>query len=185
MTPLILPHKGLMPTVASDVFVAPNATVIGDVVIGEAASIWYGVVVRGDGAPIRIGARTNIQDNSTVHITNAGPKRIFPCLIGDDVLVGHNVVVHGCTLQDGCFVGMNSTVLDGAVVETGAMVAAGALVAPGKVVKSGELWGGAPARKIRDLAAEEVAGFKMAIEHYCENAHQHIADIAAFHQDKA
>lgn len=184
MQPLIFPHKGVMPDIAHDAFVAPNATVIGDVVIGAESSIWYGVVVRGDSEKIRIGARTNIQDNSTVHVTNAGPDKLFPCIIGDNVLIGHNVVVHGCTLQDGCFVGMGATVLDGAIVETGAMVAAGALVAPGKVVKAGELWGGNPARKIRSLSEDHIKAFQYGVDHYCENAVQHIADIDAFYGPK-
>lgn len=184
MQPLILPHKGIMPSIADDVFIAPNATVIGDVVIGAGASIWYNTVVRGDSEKIRIGSRTNIQDNCTIHVTNAGPDKLFPCLIGNDILIGHNVVAHGCILEDGCFIGMKSTVLDGAVVEGGAMVAAGALVAPGKVVKSGELWGGMPARKIRDLSENHIAAFKHGVDHYCENAQQHIQDIAAFYAAK-
>lgn len=184
MQPLILPHKGVMPTIADDVFVAPNATVIGDVAIGEGASIWYNTVVRGDSEKIRIGARTNIQDNCTIHVTNAGPDKLFPCLIGADILIGHNVVAHGCTLEDTCFIGMKSTILDGAVVEGGAMVAAGALLTPGKVVKSGEMWAGSPARKVRGLAEDEIAAFQHAVDHYCENARQHIADIQAFHATK-
>ena len=184
MNPYIFPHKGVMPTIADDVFVAPNATVIGDTHIGAGSSIWYNVVVRGDGAPIRIGERTNVQDNSTVHITNAGPGEIYPTTIGNDILIGHNVVIHGCTLEDGCFVGMKSCILDGAVVESGAMVAAGALVTPRKVVKAGELWGGSPARKIRSLPEDAAKAFKQATEHYSENAQQHIADIAAFYADK-
>lgn len=180
MKPLILPHKGVMPTIADDVFIAPNATVIGDVHIGPGASIWYGVVIRGDSAPIRIGARTNIQDNSTVHVTGGVEGSEFATTIGDDVLIGHNVVVHGCTVQSKAFIGMKSTILDGAVVEGGAMVAAGALVTPKKVVKAGELWGGSPARKIRDLPEDAPKGFQEAVDHYCENAEIHKADIAAF-----
>ena len=180
MKPVILPHKGVLPTIAESAFIAPNATVIGDVHIGAESSIWYNVVVRGDSAHIRIGERTNIQDNSTVHVTYVNDDEIFATTIGNDILVGHNAVVHGATLEDGCFIGMKSCILDGAVVESGAMVAAGALVTPGKVVKAGQLWGGAPARKIRDLPEDAAKSFRKATDQYCDTARQHVADIQAF-----
>jgi carbonic anhydrase/acetyltransferase-like protein (isoleucine patch superfamily) len=163
----------MTPDIADDAFVAPNATVIGDVTVGAQASLWYNVVIRGDVEPIRIGARSNIQDGSVVHVT--GDR--FPTAIGDDVLVGHLAMIHGCELQDRCFIGMKACVLDGAVVESGAMVAAGALVGPGKVVRAGELWGGMPARKLRDLKPEEVAGFQEAVDHYVELAVLHRREI--------
>ena len=126
--PIILPWNGVNPTIADDAFVAPNATIIGDTEIGPLSSIWFNVVLRGDVNHIRIGARTNIQDGTIVHVaTNS-----YPTLIGDNVLIGHMAVIHACNLEDGCFIGMAATVMDGAVIEAGAMVAAGALVSPGK-----------------------------------------------------
>lgn len=155
MTGLVLPYRNHVPRLAGSVFVAPTATVIGDVEIGADSSVWYGVTVRGDVNRIRIGARTNIQDHSMVHCTGMGGD--WPTIIGDDVTIGHMVILHGCTLEDGCMVGIKAVVMDGAVVESGAMVAAGALVTPGKRVKKGELWGGSPARKLRDLTPDDLA----------------------------
>lgn len=172
MKALIRNYNGTSPKIAEGVFLAENAVVIGDVEIGAKSSIWYGVVLRGDVEKIRIGERSNIQDGTIVHVT-AGK---FGCYIGSDVLVGHNAVIHGCTLDDGAFVGMGAIVLDGAVVESGAMVAAGALVTPGKVVKSGELWGGNPAKKMRDLSPEQIAGLKKGTDHYVEVAEQYLKE---------
>ena len=166
MPGLILPYRNARPRIAADVFVAPSAAVIGDVEIGAGSGIWFGVVIRGDVQEIRIGAGTNIQDGTVVHVT----KRGLGTYIGDDVTIGHATVLHACTLEDGCFVGMSTTVMDGAVVESGAMVAAGALVTPGKRVPSGELWGGAPARRMRDLTPEEKEMIAWTAPHYAELA---------------
>jgi len=155
MKGLILPYRNHVPRIAESAFIAPNATVIGDVEIGPESSLWYGVIVRGDVNKIRIGARTNIQDGSMIHCTGMGGD--FPTIIGNDVTIGHMVMLHGCTLEDKCMIGIKACVLDGAVVESGAMVAAGALVTPGKRVKRGELWGGSPARKLRDLTPDDIA----------------------------
>jgi carbonic anhydrase/acetyltransferase-like protein (isoleucine patch superfamily) len=151
--------------------VAETAVVIGDVVIGEEASIWYGCVLRGDSNSIRVGARTNIQDGTIVHVNHeregaAGTRTI----IGADVTIGHMALIHACTLEDGCFIGMKACVMDGAVVESGAMVAAGALVTPGKRVKRGELWAGSPARLMRTLGDTELKYFDDVAEHYAELA---------------
>ena len=171
MPGLIRTHHGVTPTIASSAFVAETAVVIGDVVIGEEASIWYGCVLRGDGNLIRVGARTNIQDGTVVHINHewegaAGTKTT----IGADITIGHMALIHACTLEDGCFVGMKACVMDGAVVESGAMVAAGALVTPGKRVKRGELWAGSPARLMRPLTEKELKYFSYTAQHYCELA---------------
>ena len=167
--PLILPWQGIMPRIAADAFIAPNATIIGDVEIGSQSSIWFGVVIRGDVSRIRIGKRTNLQDGTIVHVSSGGGSRPdIPTIVGDDVLVGHRAILHACTVGDGAFVGMASTVLDGAIVETGAMVAAGAVVGPGKRVPSGELWAGTPARLMRKLTEAERAGFKHATDRYAE-----------------
>ncbi|MBI2240054.1 MAG: gamma carbonic anhydrase family protein [Magnetospirillum gryphiswaldense] len=162
MTGLILPFKGTSPTIADDCFVAPNATVIGDVVIGSGTSVWFSVVIRGDVHEIRIGERTNIQDGTVIHVTEGK----LGTYIGSDITIGHGAVLHACTLEDGCFVGMGATILDGVVVESGAMVAAGAVVTPGKRVKKGELWSGNPAKLMRPLKDEEVAFFPKSATKY-------------------
>ncbi len=162
MSKIIMPWKGISPTIAEDSFIAPNAAIIGDVVIGSGASIWFGCTLRGDVHEIRVGDNTNIQDGTVLHVT--GGK--FGCYVGSNVLIGHSALIHGCTIEDNAFIGMSSTVLDGAVVEGGAMVAAGALVAPGKVVRKGELWAGNPAKKMRDLRPEEIASFAVAVGDY-------------------
>ncbi len=171
MSPTILPFEGTTPRIHDSAFVAPTACVIGDVTIGAESSIWYGVTVRGDVNHIRIGARTNIQDNSTVHVTTAK----WPTFIGDDVLIGHMAMIHGCTLEDRCFIGMKACIMDGAVVESGAMVAAGALIGPGKRVETGSLWAGVPARRVRVLGDDEVAGFQRGADHYADLARRHVA----------
>jgi carbonic anhydrase/acetyltransferase-like protein (isoleucine patch superfamily) len=164
--PTILPWKGVWPTVATDAFIAPNATLIGNVIIGSRSSIWFNCVLRGDVQSIFVGERTNIQDGTIVHVSTFGG----PTTIGDDVLVGHGAIIHGCTLDSGSFVGMAATVLDDAVVESGAMVAAGALVGPKKRVPSGQLWAGTPARFVRALKAEEMADMKAATAGYADLA---------------
>ncbi len=166
MTGLILPFRNVMPKVAADAFVANTAVVIGDVEVASQASIWFGVVVRGDVHSIRIGARSNIQDNTVIHVTEGR----FATTIGADVLVGHGCIIHGCTLEDGCFVGMGSTILDGARVEAGAMVGAGSLVTPGKVVKAGELWTGRPAKLGRPLTDQDRAAMNSGVQHYVDLA---------------
>ena len=153
---------GIAPQIDGEAWVAPGAVVIGDVTLGPGSSIWFGCVVRGDTNRIRIGARTNIQDGSILHV-NAGE---FPCLIGSDVTIGHAAIVHACTLHDRAFVGMGATVLDSAVIEEGGMLAAGALLAPRKRVGRNELWAGSPARKVRDLSVEERARFDQIAVHY-------------------
>ena len=150
--PIILPYRGVWPKIAGDAFIAPGSVVIGDVEIGAGASVWFDCVLRGDVNIIRVGARTNIQDGTVVHV-NGGDG---PTFIGADVVIGHKCLIHACTLEDGAFVGMGASVIDGAVVEGGAMVAAGALVTPRKRVPRGQLWAGNPARYARDLRPEEV-----------------------------
>ncbi len=176
MSALILPYRGVSPRIAEDVFVAETAVVIGDVEIGAGASIWYGCVLRGDVNRIRVGRNTNLQDGTIVHC-NADPAGDYretgggePTHIGDNVVVGHMALIHACNVHDGAFVGMRAVLLDRAVVESGAMVAAGAVVAPGKVVKAGELWAGMPARRVRELRAEERDQAVWIAEHYRELA---------------
>lgn len=166
MSGLILPHKGVLPTIAPTAFIAQTATVIGDVHIGADTGIWYGCVVRGDVNEIRIGARTNIQDGTIIHVAAKGQGTY----IGDGITVGHMALLHACTLEDNCFIGMKACVMDGAYVESGAMVAAGALVTPGKRVKSGQLWAGSPARPIRELTEQDLAYFPVSAAQYADLA---------------
>ena len=171
MTGLIKAYNGVTPSIAADAFIAETATVIGQVEIGAGSSVWYGCVLRGDSNVIRIGARTNIQDGTIIHVNHeregaAGTKTT----IGDDITVGHMALLHACTLEDGCFIGMKACIMDGVVVEGGAMVAAGALVTPGKRVKRGELWAGSPAKFMRALTEKEMAYFAHSAKHYAELA---------------
>lgn len=167
MTGNVLAWRGVWPHIHSSAFVAPTAVVIGDTIIGQESSIWFGTVIRGDVHEIRIGARTNIQDNSVVHVT--GGK--YGTYIGSDVTVGHRAILHACTLENGCFIGMGAVVMDGAIVQSGAMVAANAMITPGKKVQSGELWAGSPARLLRPLSTEERSSFS-AITHKYVNLHR-------------
>ena len=141
----IYPFRGIVPKINDTSFIAPTAVVAGDVVIGADSSLWFGAVVRGDVNYIRIGDRSNVQDNAVVHCTKDGN----PTLIGNDVTIGHSAIIHACTLEDASFIGMGAIILDGAVVQSRAMVAAGSLVTGGKTVPSGELWAGNPAKKPR------------------------------------
>lgn len=171
MSGLIKPYNGIRPEIAADVFIAETATVIGQVEIGAASSIWYGCVLRGDGNVISIGARTNIQDGTVIHVNHEREGALGTrTTIGDDITVGHMALLHACTLEDGCFIGMKACIMDGVVVESGGMVAAGALVTPGKRVKRGELWAGSPAKLLRLLSDKEMAYFAYSAAHYAELA---------------
>ena len=163
----ILRVGSLKPTVASSAFVAAGAVVVGDVTLSDHSSIWYGVVVRGDVAPVRIGPRTNIQDGAVIHVSRDRPAGTT---IGADVTVGHLALIHACTLEDECMIGMKACVMDGAVVEKHAWIAAGALVTPGKRVQSGQLWSGTPARHSRDLRPDEIATILLVAQLYVDNA---------------
>jgi len=180
MAGLILPHRGVSPKIAEDVFIAETAVVIGDVEIGAGSSIWYGCVLRGDVNRIRVGRNTNLQDGTIVHCNNDrnGDYRETgggePTHIGDDVVVGHMVLIHACTMGDGAFLGMRSVILDRAVVEPRAMVAAGAVVTPGTRVKGGQVWAGVPARPIRDLNDEERRLIAVVPGHYVDLAREYL-----------
>lgn len=155
--------NGVSPVLEPGAWVAPNAAVIGNVWLGAGATVWFGCTVRGDTNSIRIGARTNVQDNSVLHV-NAGEE--WKLEIGEDVTIGHMAIVHACRLENFAFVGMGATVLDGAVIEEGAMLAAGGLLTPGKRIPKRELWGGRPARKMRDLPDDERARMDEIAVHY-------------------
>lgn len=150
--PLVLPHHGKTPIVPSTAYLAPTATVIGDVTLGEHASLWFNVVVRGDVNSIRIGDRTNIQDNSTVHVhVDDHPTRI-----GNDVVGGHNILLHGCTVGDRVLIGMGAALMDGVEVGNDCIVGAGSLLTPGTRVPARSLVMGRPARIVREVTDEEI-----------------------------
>lgn len=153
---------GITPKVAPDAFIAPGAAVIGDVEIGSETGVWFHCLVRGDINIVRIGARTNIQDGTIVHVDSGG----LATYIGDDVTVGHNAVIHACTLKNRAFVGISATVLDGAVIEEGGVLGAGGLLTPGKVIGRNELWVGAPAKLVRVMSDEERKRFDRNAEVY-------------------
>jgi carbonic anhydrase/acetyltransferase-like protein (isoleucine patch superfamily) len=171
----LLPFSGRSPRVDPTAFVAPGARLIGDVEVGPDASIWYNCVLRGDVNRIRIGARTNIQDGSVIHVDSpkAGDEEGHPTIIGADVLIGHMAMVHGCVLHDRSFVGLGAIVMDGCEIESGGMLAAGALLTPGKRIASGELWAGRPAKFVRSLSERELAGQQEGVAHYVELARAH------------
>lgn len=168
---LIVTIRGHTPKIAPDVFVAETAVVTGDVEIGPGSSIWYGVVIRGDSAPIRIGARVNIQDNATVH---ADPDA--PVSIGDDVSIGHAAIVHGATIGAGSLIGMGAMLLSRSSVGAGAMVAAGALVVEDATVGAGQLVMGAPARPRRELTLDDIEAIAGPARHYFALSREYLAE---------
>ena len=159
MQPLIMDYKGLSPKIDKLAWIAPNATIIGDVVIGEESSIWFGVVIRGDVHKIRIGKRVSVQDLTMIHVTHYKKEDKSdgsPTIIGDDVTIGHKVMLHGCKIEDGCLIGMSATILDDAVIGKESIVGAGALVTKGKKFPPRSLILGSPAKVVRELTQEEV-----------------------------
>ena len=176
-----LDFGGKAPRIDPSAFVAPGARLIGDVEIGPEASIWYNCVLRGDVNRIRVGARTNIQDGSVIHVDSPRPGRGqgHPTLIGADVLIGHLAMVHGCVLHDRAFVGLGAIVMDGCEIEGDAMLAAGAMLTPGRRIPAGQLWAGRPAKYVRDLTAEELAGQREGVAHYVALAKLHMKALAA------
>ncbi|SMH37615.1 Carbonic anhydrase or acetyltransferase, isoleucine patch superfamily [Rathayibacter oskolensis] len=159
---------GRAPVIATTAWVAPGATLVGSVELGERSSVWYGAVLRAENARITLGRGSNLQDGVVVHV-DAG----FDATIGEDVSVGHHAVLHGCTLESDVLVGMNATVLNGAVIGTGSLVAAGAVVLEGTVVPPGSLVAGVPAKVRRDLTDEERAGIRRNAASYLELTELH------------
>ena len=165
----IRPFQNIFPTLGLRVYVDEAASVIGDVVLGDDVSIWPGAVLRGDVNYIRIGARSNVQDGTVIHVTHDGPYGKpggLATVIGEDVTIGHGAIVHACVIEDACLIGMGSTILDGAVIRSHGFVGAGALIAPGKTVGSGELWLGNPARCVRKLGDKEIEQLYYSAQHY-------------------
>ncbi len=150
------------PEYDDSVFVAPSADIIGDVKLGSESSVWFNVTIRGDVNYIRIGDRSNIQDNSCIHVMH----QTGPSIIGNEVTVGHNAMIHGCTIKDRVLVGIHATVLDEAVVESDVIIAAGSLVPPGKKLESGYMYMGSPVKQVRKLTDEELASIPKFAENY-------------------
>ncbi len=161
-------YQGELPVIGADVYVDATALVIGRVMLAKDVSLWPYVVVRGDVNSITIGARSNIQDLSVLHVTHDGPYSPggFPLVIGEDVTVGHKCLLHACRIGDRCLIGMGSIVMDGAVIETEVLLGAGSLVSPGKLLESGNLYRGSPAQKVRALTAKELEMLHYSSAHY-------------------
>jgi carbonic anhydrase/acetyltransferase-like protein (isoleucine patch superfamily) len=157
-------YRGVMPQVAASAYIDPSAQVIGDVVVGDEASIWCNATVRGDVNYIRIGARTNIQDNSVLHVEHG----LYPLLIGDQVTVGHSVVLHGCVIEEECLIGIGAIVLNGARIGKGSVIAAGALVPEGAEIPAASLVMGVPGKVRREVSGEERERFRLNAGHYIE-----------------
>ena len=162
-------YQGQTPRLGQRVYVDVGAHLIGDVELGDDVSLWSGTVVRGDVNFIRIGARTNVQDGSIIHVSHDGPYTRpggYPTIIGSDVTIGHGAIVHACVIEDGCLIGMGATVLDGATIRKNGFVGAGAVIAPGKTVGERELWLGNPAKLVRVLSDRDVESLYYSATHY-------------------
>ncbi|MEJ7737735.1 MAG: gamma carbonic anhydrase family protein [Chitinophagaceae bacterium] len=152
--PVILPVEGVFPSFGNDCFIAPNATIVGDVVMGDQCSIWFNAVVRGDVNSIRMGNLVNVQDGAVIHGTYQKSKTV----IGNKVSIGHNAILHGCTVQDNVLIGMGSIVMDDAEIGSNSIIAAGAVVLEGTIVEPGSIYAGVPAKKVKDISEEMISG---------------------------
>jgi carbonic anhydrase/acetyltransferase-like protein (isoleucine patch superfamily) len=152
--PVILPVEGALPQFGNDCFIAPNATIVGNVVMGSQCSIWFNAVVRGDVNSITIGNKVNVQDGAVIHATYKKTKAI----IGNNVSIGHNAIVHGCTIHDNVLIGMGSIVMDNAIVQSNTIIAAGAVVLEGTVCEAGSIYAGVPAKKVKDISQQLING---------------------------
>ena len=152
--PVILPVKGVMPVLGADCYIAPNATIVGDVVMGDQCSVWFNAVVRGDVNIIRMGRKVNVQDGAIIHCTyqKTGTH------IGNNVSIGHNAIVHGCVIEDNVLIGMGAIVMDNCVVHSNTIIAAGAVVLENTVCESGSIYAGVPAKKVKDISEELIHG---------------------------
>jgi carbonic anhydrase/acetyltransferase-like protein (isoleucine patch superfamily) len=171
----VRPFEGRAPELAQRVYVDPRALLVGAVAAGDDSSFWPFTVARGDVNEIVVGARTNVQDNSVLHVTHDGPysKGGRPLLIGEDVTVGHQCILHACTIGDRVLVGMGSVVMDGAVVESDVLIGAGSLIAPHKRLEHGFLYAGRPAQRVRALTDEELAMLRYSAQHYVRLKDRH------------
>jgi carbonic anhydrase/acetyltransferase-like protein (isoleucine patch superfamily) len=170
---LIRPYKGVTPTVPATCYVDISAQIVGDVVLGEHASVWINAVLRGDVSYIRIGRNTNVQDNSVLH----GMLDKWPVVLGDDVTVGHTAILHGCTIEDRCLIGMGAIVLNGARIGHDSILGAGTLISQGTVVEAGSLWLGAPGKFRRYLTEEEKASILTYRTNYLGYKEQYLKEL--------
>lgn len=152
--PVILPVKGVSPHIPEDCFVAPNATIVGDVVMGAECSVWFNAVIRGDVNSIRLGNKVNVQDGACIHCTYQKTKAI----IGNNVSIGHNAIVHGCRVEDNVLIGMGAIVMDDVHIGKNSIIAAGAVVLEGTEVPEGSIFAGIPAKKVKDISPELLSG---------------------------
>lgn len=170
-------YKTAWSRINASAYVDAQASVIGDVEIGPDSSVWPMTVIRGDVNRIRIGARSNVQDGSVIHVTHPYGARLegYATTIGDDVTIGHRAVIHGCTIGNECLIGIGAIILDGAVLQDRVLLGAGSLVTEGKVLESGYLYLGSPARKVRALTDEELQWFKYSAQHYVKLKNDYLA----------
>lgn len=173
--------KGISPTLGNRVYVDPAATVIGDVVLGDDVSVWPGAVIRGDMHRIRIGNRSNVQDNAVLHITHASDFNPggYPLTIGDDVVIGHRALLHGCTLGNRILVGNGAIINDGAIIEDEVIIGAGCVVPPGKTLESGYVYVGNPCKQARALKDSERRFFTYSPANYVKLKDQYLAEASA------
>ncbi|WP_145223204.1 gamma carbonic anhydrase family protein [Planctomycetes bacterium TBK1r] len=169
---------GITPRLGKRVYIDPAATVIGDVVLGDDASVWPGAVIRGDMEPIKIGDRTNVQDTAVLHTTHDGDFNPggWPLTIGDDVVIGHRAILHGCTVANRVLIGNGAVVNDGAVIPDEVIVGAGCVVPPGKTLESGFVYVGNPCKQLRPVSEKEVRFFLYSPAHYVEIKDQYLAE---------
>lgn len=168
----IFPYKSSKPTISKDVFIAPNASVVGDVTLGDGASVWFGAVVRGDFQPVKIGKRTNVQDNATIHVMCDKPT-----IIGDDVIIGHNAILHCSRIGNNCLVGMGSILLGYTEIGENVIIGAGTMITQHKKIPANSLVYGNPAQIVRALRDDEIEALKASAENYHKVAQSYQAEL--------
>jgi carbonic anhydrase/acetyltransferase-like protein (isoleucine patch superfamily) len=173
----ITPYLNVTPRIGARAYIHPSAQIIGDVVLGDDASVWPGAVIRGDVNRIFIGTGTNIQDLSVLHVSHKSSwdPAGAPLVIGSNVTIGHQVILHGCTIGDECLIGMGALIMDKVIVEPRVLVGAGSLVPEGRILESGHLYLGSPAKKIRPLNEQELAHFAYSAQHYIHLKNNYMA----------
>ncbi|MHA6252252.1 gamma carbonic anhydrase family protein [Oceanobacillus sp. CAU 1775] len=175
---MIFSFQNKEPKLHESVYVAPGAHIIGDVTIGEDSSVWFNSVLRGDEAPITIGKRSNVQDNSTMHLYSG-----FPLVLEDEVSIGHNVILHGCTIKKGALIGMGATILDGAVIGENAFIGANTLIPSGKEIPPRTLVLGSPGKVIRELTDQDFELIQLTIDTYVQKAKDYKAQLKVLKND--
>jgi carbonic anhydrase/acetyltransferase-like protein (isoleucine patch superfamily) len=178
----VMAFEGKSPQIHDSAFIAPGARIIGDVTVGPQASIWYNCVLRGDIHRIEVGARSNVQDGTVIHVEGPRPESSTPTdgcptIIGEDCVIGHMAIVHGATVDDGGFVGMGAVAMDYSRIGAGAMLGAGALLSPGKIIPAGEIWVGRPAKFLRSQDASQIAKIRFQTQRYCRLAQRHLEQL--------